>query len=73
MGCIKSNGTIKINKVESVKKNNLDQNKLISTYISSSQCGESEISSNNSSKQNVHISKNNNDIERESKNDKSKN
>ena len=73
MGCIKTKGTIKINKIESSPRDSLDQNKLISTYISSSQCGESEISINNSSNKNVHISQNKNDIENESKNDKNKN
>ena len=47
MGCIKTNRTIKIKKKESIKNNELEQIKLISTYVSSSQCGESEDSSNN--------------------------
>ena len=48
MGCVKMNGTIKVNKIESNKKNDindLEQQKLISTYVSSSQCGDSEASS----------------------------
>lgn len=61
MGCIKTNSSIKINKIEEVKKNEIDQNKLVISYISSSQCGDSDDeSSQNSSKKNENISQNKN-------------
>ena len=64
MGCIKTNGAIKINKIEDVKKNELDQNKLIISYVSSSQCGDSDDeSSKNSSKKNENISQNKKNLE----------
>ena len=47
MGCIKANKEIQINKIESIKNNELEQKKLILTHVSSSQCGESEASSKN--------------------------
>ena len=46
MGCVKSKKTIKIKTVESIKDQVLEQQKLISTYVSSSQCNESKSSSN---------------------------
>ena len=58
MGCIKPNGAIKINKIEAGNKNEFDQNKLIISYVSSSQCGDSDESSKNSSKKYDNISKN---------------
>ena len=53
MGCIKSRGIIKINSITQVKenKNQIEQNKLISTYVSSSECGVSECSDKCSSLQ----------------------
>ena len=68
MGCIKTNRPIKINNRESIKNNELEQKKLISTYVSSSQCGESEASSNNLSIKNK-SDNNNNDNENKNKND----
>ena len=41
MGCIKSNSLIKIKTIEKVKNDVIEQNKKISTYISSSECGSS--------------------------------
>ena len=67
MGCIKTKTNIKINKRESIKDNELEQKKLISTYVSSSQCGESEASSNNLSIKNKSV--NNNENENKNKND----
>ena len=77
MGCIKPNGAIKINKIESVdkiNKNEFDQNKLIISYVSSSQCGDSDDeSSKNSSKKNENISQNKNSkIEKYQKNEEEK-
>ena len=77
MGCIKQNDEIKINKIESVdkiNKNEFDQNKLIISYVSSSQCGDSDDeSSKNSSKKNENISQNKNSkIEKYQKNEEEK-
>ena len=44
MGCIKSNTPIKIKNIEKLEDDEINQRKVISTYISSSDCG-SEISS----------------------------
>ena len=57
MGCIKSNKTIKIKDIEKMKINEMEQERLISTYISSSECGDSDASIKESSRNN----KNNND------------
>ena len=42
MGCIKSSSPLRIQNIEKVKRNEIEQNRIISTYVSSSQCGESE-------------------------------
>ena len=61
MGCVKSSGTIKIStNSEKNKINEIEQKKLISTYVSSSDCGESDASSKLSSLKNSGISKNKN-------------
>ena len=49
MGCIKSSETLVIQNVDKIKRNEIEQNRLISTYVSSSQCWNSEASSNLSS------------------------
>ena len=73
MGCIKPNGAIKINKIETDNKNEFDQNKLIISYVSSSQCGESDESSKISSKKNENISQNKNiEIEKNQENEEEK-
>ena len=62
MGCVKSSGTIKITtNSETMKNNELAQKKLIASYISSSQCADSDsdISSNFSSLNNSPITKKN--------------
>ena len=71
MGCIKSRGLIKINNIDKIKenKNQIEQNKLISTYVSSSECGVSECSDKCSSLQKSYRSGNKNfEMEKESKN-----
>ena len=73
MGCIKSSGTIKIQvqNDEKKKQDEMEQNRVISTYVSSSQCGESESSiksSHNSKSKNFEIEK-----ESESESNKEKN
>ena len=71
MGCIKSRGLIKINNIDKIKenKNQIEQNKLISTYVSSSECGVSECSDKCSSLQKSNRSGNKNfEMEKESKN-----
>ena len=61
MGCVKSSGTIKISTNSGKNKiNEMEQKKLISTYVSSSDCGESDALSKLSSLNNSGISKNNN-------------
>ena len=70
MGCIKPSGEIKINKIEKVNKNEYEQNKLIVSYISSSQCSDSDESSKNSPKKKENISQNKNlEKEKEQKNE----
>ena len=62
MGCVKSSGTIKIKtNDETMKSNELAQKKLIASYISSSECADSnsDISSNYSSLNNSPITKKN--------------
>ena len=49
MGCIKSSSPLRIQNIEKVKRNEIEQNRIISTYVSSSQCGESEALSKISS------------------------
>ena len=49
MGCIKSSSPLIIQNIEKVKRNEIEQNRIISTYVSSSQCGESEALSKISS------------------------
>ncbi len=75
MGCIKTNEQIKINKIEPINKEEIDQNKVITTYISSSECSsDSEESSKNSSVKKCRKSiPNNMEIESISKNGMSKN
>ena len=71
MGCIKSSGVIKINNIDKIKenKNQIEQNKLISTYVSSSECGVSDCSDKRSSLQESNRSRSNNfEVEKESKN-----
>ena len=54
MGCIKSSAPLIIQNIDKIKRNEIEQNRVISTYVSSSQCGQSEdlrkISSERSSK-----------------------
>ena len=45
MGCIKSSETLVIQNVDKIKRNEIEQNRLISTYVSSTQCWNSETSS----------------------------
>ena len=67
MGCIKSGGTIKIRNNEKAEKNDLEQKKVISVYASSSECGDSDNSSEPSSMKNISkIMPNNLEIENES-------
>ena len=71
MGCIKSRGLIKINTIDKIKedKNQIEQNKLISTYVSSSECGVSDCSDKCSSLQKSNHSENKNfEVDKESKN-----
>ena len=77
MGCIKSSSPLIIQNIEKVKRNEIEQNRIISTYVSSSQCGESEAlskisssrSSNNSCSKSSSSSSNSNS-NKESWNDK---
>ena len=61
MGCIKSKKTINIKTVESIKDQVLDQQKVISTYVSSSQCDESKYSSNNTPINDISVNEDNSD------------
>ena len=78
MGCIKSSSPLIIQNIEKVKRNEIEQNRIISTYVSSSQCGESEAlskisssrSSNNSCSKSSSSSSSNSDSNKESWNDK---
>ena len=78
MGCIKSSSPLRIQNIEKVKRNEIEQNRIISTYVSSSQCGESEAlskipssrSSNNSCSKSSSSSSSNSDSNKESWNDK---
>ena len=49
MGCIKSSEPLVIQNIGEIKRNGIEQNRLISTYVSSSQCWDSETSSQLSS------------------------
>ena len=49
MGCIKSGERLVIQNIDTIKRNEIEQNRLISTYVSSSQCWNSEASSELSS------------------------
>lgn len=70
MGCIKSSAPLVIQNIDKIKRNEIEQNRLISTYVSSSQCGQSEalskVSSARSSKKSKSSSSNSSDSNKES-------
>ncbi len=74
MGCMKSSTPFVIQSIDKIKRNEIEQNRVISTYVSSSQYGQSEclsrISSARSSKK-TH-SKNNNSSSSSSSSDSNK-
>ena len=75
MGCIKSSAPLVIQNIDKIKRNEIEQNRLISTYVSSSQCGQSEalskVSSGRSSKKSK-SSSSSSDSNKESLSDKKK-
>ena len=70
MGYIHSGEILIIQNIEKIKQNELEQNRVISNYVYSSQIRDSESSSNYSSlKNSFHSEAENSDYQKESKND----